>query len=56
MKNIAFGQYYPARSPLHAMDARMKVVLSVLYIVAAFLCKNTLAFAALLASAVLLLL
>ena len=56
MKNIAFGQYYPARSPLHAMDARMKVVLSVLYIVAAFLCKNTLAFAALLTSAVLLLL
>ena len=55
MKNIAFGQYYPARSPLHAMDARMKVILSVLYIVAAFLCKNVLAFGALLASAVVLL-
>ena len=56
MKNIAFGQYYPARSPLHAMDARMKVVLSILYIVVAFLCKNLLAFSALLASALLLLL
>ncbi|MBE6604855.1 MAG: energy-coupling factor transporter transmembrane protein EcfT [Ruminococcaceae bacterium] len=55
MKNIAFGQYYPAHSPLHAMDARMKVVLSVLYIVAAFLCKNVLSFAALLLSALLLL-
>lgn len=55
MKNIAFGQYYPAHSPLHAMDARMKVILSVLYIVAAFLCKNVLAFGALLASAVVLL-
>jgi len=55
MKNIAFGQYYPARSPLHAMDARMKVVLSILYIVAAFLCKSTLAYAALLLSALLLL-
>lgn len=55
MKNIAFGQYYPARSPLHAMDARMKVILSVLYIVAAFLCKNVLAFGALLASAAVLL-
>lgn len=56
MKNIAFGQYYPARSPLHTMDARMKVVLSVLYIVAAFLCKSAPAYAALLASAVVLLL
>ncbi len=56
MKNIAFGQYYPARSPLHALDARMKVVLSVLYIVAAFLCRSTLAYAALLLSAVVLLL
>lgn len=55
MKNIAFGQYYPARSPLHAMDARMKVILSVLYIVAAFLCKNVLAFGALLVSAAVLL-
>ena len=41
MKNVAFGQYYPAKSLLHAMDARIKVVLSVLYIVAAFLCKTT---------------
>lgn len=56
MKNIAFGQYYPARSPLHAMDARIKVILSILYIVAAFLCKNVLSFGALLASALLLLL
>ena len=56
MKNIAFGQYYPARSPLHAMDARMKVILSVLYIVAAFLCKNVVAFGALFLSAVILLL
>lgn len=56
MKNIAFGQYYPARSPLHAMDARIKVILSVLYIVAAFLCKGVLAFGALLLSAVVLLL
>ena len=55
MKSFAFGQYYPAVSPLHAMDARMKVILSVLYIVAAFLCKNVWSFAVLLASAVLLL-
>ncbi len=51
MKNIAFGQYYPVDSPLHKMDARMKVILSVLYIVCTFLCKNVLAFGALLLSA-----
>ena len=56
MKHIAFGQYYPAPSPLHALDARMKVVLSVLYIVAAFLAKNVLSFGLLLGSALLLLL
>ena len=56
MKNMSFGQYYPARSPLHALDARSKVILSVLYIVCTFLCKNVLSFGALLASAVLLLL
>ncbi len=56
MKNIALGQYYPAESPLHRLDARTKVILAVLYIVCAFLCKNVLGFAALLLSAVLLLL
>lgn len=56
MKNIAFGQYYPAESPLHRMDARMKVILAILYIVCVFLCKNLLAFAALALSACVLLL
>ncbi len=55
MKNIAFGQFYPARSPLHAMDARAKVILSILYIVVTFLCKNMLSFGTLLLSAVVLL-
>ena len=56
MKNIALGQYYPVRSPIHALDARIKVILAVLYIVCTFLCKNVLCFAALLFSAVVLLL
>lgn len=56
MNGISLGQYYPANSLLHRIDARMKVVLSILYIVAVFLCKNTLSFAALAASALLLLL
>ena len=54
MKNIAFGQYYPARSPIHCLDARMKVILAILYIVCTFLCKNVFCFGALLLSALLL--
>ncbi|MBE6556263.1 MAG: energy-coupling factor transporter transmembrane protein EcfT [Ruminococcaceae bacterium] len=55
MKNVALGQYYLAKSPLHKADPRMKVILALLYIVCAtFLCKNVISFALLLFSAVLL--
>lgn len=54
MKQIAFGQYYPADSILHRMDARAKLICAVLSIVAVFLCKNALCFAALTLSAILL--
>lgn len=54
MKNVALGQYYPARSPLHKLDPRIKLVLAVLYIVAAFLCKNLLGFGLLATTALLL--
>lgn len=56
MKSIALGQYYPARSPLHNIDPRIKLIVAVLYITAAFLCKNLLGFILLTASAVLLIL
>ncbi len=56
MKNISLGQYYPADSPLHRLDARMKVILAVLYIVCTFLCKNVIAFGAMVLSVLLLLL
>jgi len=54
MKSVALGQYYPVSSPMHRLDARMKVILAILYIVCTFLCKNILAFAALAVSAFLL--
>lgn len=54
MKKIAFGQYYPADSVIHRMDARAKIIATILYIVTVFLCKNVLCFAALALSAVLL--
>lgn len=56
MNTIAFGQYYPARSFLHRLDARVKIVLTILYIVCTFLAKNVWCFGALLFSAMLLLL
>lgn len=54
MKGIAFGQYYPASSPLHRLDPRIKLILTVLYIVCSFLCRNILSYALLLLSAMLL--
>ncbi len=56
MKSIALGQYYPAESVLHRLDPRMKIVLTILYIVCSFLCKNILSFTLLLGSAILLIL
>ena len=56
MKNVALGQYYPSNSVMHRLDARMKVILTVLYIVCTFFCKNVFSFVALLVSALFLVL
>ena len=56
MKNMAFGQYYPAQSPIHRLDARMKIILAILFIVCTFLCKNIWCFAALAVAALVLIL
>ncbi len=54
MKSIALGQYYAAPSAIHRLDARTKVILAIVYIVCTFLCKNVIAFGALLVSAIIL--
>lgn len=54
MSGISFGQYYPARSLLHKLDPRIKIILTILYIVCSFICKNVISYALLLASALLL--
>ncbi len=56
MKNIVLGQYYPADSPLHRLDPRIKIILAMVYIVCSFLCKNILSFALLTAVSVFLVL
>lgn len=40
MKDVTFGQYYPAKSFVHKMDARIKLLLTIAYIVAVFLVKE----------------
>ena len=43
--DIAFGQYCEGNSILHRLDPRVKIIISILYIVAIFLAKNVFAFA-----------
>ncbi len=40
MKDLSFGQYYPAKSFVHNMDARIKILGVIAYIVAVFLVKQ----------------
>ena len=52
MKSITLGQYYSVDSPIHRLDPRVKIVLSILYIVIVFLCSNMISMALLLFSAI----
>lgn len=56
MSSISLGQYFPGNSLLHRLDPRFKIVLAILYITVSFFCKNIWSFAALLLSAVVLVL
>ncbi len=40
MKDVTFGQYYPQESFVHKMDARIKILISIAFIVAVFLVKK----------------
>ena len=54
MKSVAFGQYYPRESAIHHLDPRAKILMTILFIVCTFLCKNFLSFLLLALSAALL--
>ena len=45
MKNITLGQYYPTGSVIHRLDGRIKLILAIMHIVSAFLCKSLASFA-----------
>ena len=40
MKDVSFGQFYPVDSFVHRLDARLKIVFLIAYIVAVFLASN----------------
>ncbi len=40
MKDVTLGQYYPAQSFVHKLDARVKILLTIAFIVAVFLVKS----------------
>ncbi|MEG2274732.1 MAG: energy-coupling factor transporter transmembrane component T [Clostridia bacterium] len=45
MKDFTFGQYYPSGSIIHRLDARAKLVISLLYMIAVFFIKSYSVFA-----------
>ncbi len=49
LNNITLGQYYPVDSPVHRLDPRIKLILTIAYIVAVFLAKSFVGYALLLA-------
>ena len=40
LKDITLGQYFPGDSVIHKLDPRMKIVLTLIYIVLVFLAKS----------------
>lgn len=40
LDNITIGQFYPGKSPVHRLDPRTKLILTVLYVVMLFVAKN----------------
>lgn len=48
LKNITLGQYYPTDSPVHRLDPRIKIMLTLAYVVLVFFVTNWLGYAFLL--------
>lgn len=45
MRDISFGQYYPVSSFIHSIDARIKILVTLLFMVTVFLlCRIRLLF------------
>ena len=49
IRDITIGQYYPAESPIHRMDARLKLIVTFIFIVSLFLVNSFVGYAFVLA-------
>ena len=45
LNNITMGQYYPVDSPVHRLDPRIKLILTIVFIVVVFMAKTFLGYA-----------
>lgn len=45
LRDITLGQYYPVQSPVHGLDPRTKILLTMAYLFAVFMVKNMLGYA-----------
>ena len=45
VRDVAFGQYFPGNSLLHRLDPRLKIVVTLAYIVLLFVVKEWIGFA-----------
>ena len=39
-RDVSFGQYYPTNSVVHRLDARVKLVLTLMYVIGIFFVKS----------------
>ena len=40
LKDITIGQHFPGKSPVHNLDARLKIIFTVVYVVVLFMSTN----------------
>ena len=40
IKEVTIGQFFPGNSPIHKLDPRVKIIITLLYIIALFICKS----------------
>ncbi|MBR3992678.1 MAG: energy-coupling factor transporter transmembrane protein EcfT [Anaerotignum sp.] len=45
IRDITIGQYYPAQSPIHSMDARLKLAITFIFIVSLFIVNSFVGYA-----------
>ncbi len=50
IRDITIGQYYPAESPIHRIDARVKIVITLLYIISLFVINSFVGYAVVIVS------